>query len=208
MHIPNARYLPSGFVIALCQELAAWACLLCLKVGGGYKANIRLDDQAVYKQRYVVAANHQSMLDPFAIFALLSTNHRFRLLPIKFMTLPKIYHKPWIKPFAYLLGCYPAHIKERHHHTYGIQGTLKLLSRGYNVFIFPEGTRTTKANSQPKNGVCRILSDYPNAKLLLAHLEWSPGPLWRRHLTITIALAPDNLDKTDPKSIMQAIYKL
>lgn len=208
LHIRNARFLPSGLLISLCQELAAWICRLFLALGGGFTAKVKVPKSLGHNQRYVIAANHQSMLDPFAIFALLSAKHRLYLLPLKFMTLPKIYHRPLVKPFAYLLGCYPAHIKQRNHHTYGVEGTIKLLNYGYNVFIFPEGTRTTQAASNPRPGVSRVLTGHPGVKLLLAHLEWSSGPLWKRHLTITLAPAPKTLDKTDPKAIMDAIYAL
>ena len=158
--------------------------------------------------RYVIAGNHQSMLDPFAIFALLPFRQRMRVLPLKFMTVPKIYHKWFLKPFCYLLGCYPAHIRERNHHTYGVEGTIKLLKYGYNICIFPEGTRTLQKDSDPKYGVVRILEAHPEAVLLLAHLEWSTNKKGKKFLRMIVAPAPKGLDKTDPNAIMRAIYAL
>jgi len=124
------------------------------------------------------------------------------------MTVPKIYHKWYLKPFCYLLGCYPAHIRDRNHHTYGVEGTIKLLNYGYNICIFPEGTRTLQKDSDPKYGIVRILEAHPEAKLILAHLEWTVNEKGKKHLAMTVAAAPDDLDKTDPKAIMNAIYGL
>lgn len=207
LHIKNARVLPSGFFIAIFQELVALAFRGLLLISGGYKVSYRIKGRLGHNERYVLAANHQSLVDPFAIFSLFSMQHRFQFLPIKFMTIPKVYHRWYIKPFAYILGCFPAHIKERNHHTYGIDGAIKLLRYGYNICIFPEGTRSLRSESHPKHGIVKILQEYPEAKLLLAHIEWKYTG-WRRSVTVTIAAAPEQLDKTDPKAIMNAIYAL
>lgn len=200
---------PARVAIAICQELTAGICLLYLRfIEGGYKVTVRLPTGLDRHTHYIVAGNHQSMIDPFAIFALLPFTLRRRLLPLKFMTIPKVYHRPYIKPFAYLLGCYPAHIREKNHHTYGIEGTVKLLRYGYNVCIFPEGTRTLQKDSDPKHGLSKVLQQFPQAELLLAHLEWTYTKQGKRHINMVIAPAPANLDKTDPKAIMSAIYEL
>lgn len=173
----------------------------------GYTARIHLPPLSRSK-RYIVAANHQSQLDPFAIFIPVSFKQRSKFIPMKFMTLPRVYHKWYVKPLAYLAGCYPAHIRERNHHTYGVSGTIKLLKQGYNICIFPEGRRTRQGETEPKNGIVRILQDYPDATLLLAHIQWSRGRFGGRKCTVIMAEAPKNLDKTDPKKIMNAIYAL
>jgi 1-acyl-sn-glycerol-3-phosphate acyltransferase len=207
LHTKNARILPSGFLIATFQEIVALLFRLLLRFSGGYKVNYQIMGRLGHRQRYILAANHQSLVDPFAIFSLFTMRHRFQFLPIKFMTIPKVYHRWYIKPFAYLLGCFPAHIKERNHHTYGIEGAIKLLHYGYNICIFPEGTRTLRSESDPKPGIVKIMQEYPDAKLLLAHIEWKYTG-WRRSVSVTIAHAPENLDTTDPKAIMDAIYAL
>lgn len=208
LHTKNARILPSGFIIALFQEATALACRAYSRLTGGHTVISHIQGHTGHNQRYVIAANHQSLIDPFAIFSLMSWKHRFPLLPLKFMTIPKVYHRWYVKPFAYILGCFPAHIRDRNHHTYGVEGSIKLLHYGYNLCIFPEGTRTTREQSDPKPGIVRILEAAPDAKLLLAHIEWSPKSFWRRPVKITVAPAADNLDKTDPKAIMDAIYAL
>lgn len=203
----NALLLPSGFIIALSQQIAAGACRLFLKVWGGYTITSHIRGSLSPTKRYVIAANHQSKMDPFAIFTLLGLKHRMRLLPLKFMTHPRVYHHPLLKPFLYVLGCFPAHNRDHQHHTTGVEGTIKLLDYGYNICMFPEGVRTLQANSNPKNGICRILAQRPNTELLLAHLEWQILPNGRR-VKITVAPAPANLNKNDPIAIMNAIYAL
>jgi 1-acyl-sn-glycerol-3-phosphate acyltransferase len=202
----KAILLPAGIAIAFCQELSAIACKLLLKSWGGYTVHATRLPTLRHTTRYVIAGNHQSMLDPFAIFALLPFRQRMRLLPLKFMTVPKIYHRWFLKPFCYLLGCYPAHVRDRNHHTYGVGGTIKLLGYGYNICLFPEGTRTLQKDSNPKYGIVKILQEHPEATLLLAHLEWTLTKKGKKHLTLSLVAAPDNLDKTDPKAIMEAIY--
>lgn len=204
----NARTLPSGFIIALWQEIIASVYCAYLKLAGGFTVTIQLDTRLRHTKRYIIAANHQSMLDPFAIFAAVGAWHRFALLPLKFMTIPRVYHRPWVKPFAYLAGCFPAHNKDRSHHTYGVEGSMKLLDYGYNICLFPEGTRTLREDSDPKTGICRILAARPNSELLLAHIEWRHIRRGRRHVTIILAPAPKNLDQNDPIAIMNAIYAL
>jgi len=200
--------LPAHLTISFFQELVVLPCKALLKMWGGYSVNIQQLPLLTRSQHYVIAGNHQSMLDPFAIFALLPLRQRMRLLPLKFMTAPKIYHAWYAKPFCYLLGCYPAHIRDRSHHTYGVEGTIKLLNYGYNICIFPEGTRTLQKDSDPKMGVVKILESHSEAKLLLAHLEWTFTKKGKKHLSLVVAPAPKSLNKTDPKAIMRAIYAL
>lgn len=204
----NALILPNGLIIAFCQELSAIACAIFQKARGGYEVQMRLHGKLSHTKRYVIAGNHQSLLDPFAIFALMPFRQRMRLLPLKFMTIPKVYHRWYIKPFAYVFGCFPAHIKEYNHHTYGVEGAIKLISYGYNICIFPEGRRTLQAESEPRPGIVRILQACPDAELILAHLEWYYPKRGGKYLKLIIAPAPENLDKTDPKAIMDAIYRL
>jgi 1-acyl-sn-glycerol-3-phosphate acyltransferase len=202
----NAIFLPAGIVIAFCQELTAIVCKLILRGWGGFTVRTHDLPKLAPNKRYIIAGNHQSMLDPFAIFALLPFRQRLRLLPLKFMTIPKVYHRWFLKPFCYILGCYPAHIRDRNHHTYGVGGTIKLIGYGYNICIFPEGTRTLRQDSNPKHGIVKILEECPDATLLLAHLEWTFPKKGKRHLALTVAPAPANLNKTNPKAIMDAIY--
>lgn len=204
----NALKLPSGFIIAFFQELSAIGCRIFQGSRGGYQIKLHLRGKLSHTKRYVIAGNHQSLIDPFVIFALMPFRQRMRLLPLKFMTIPKVYHRWYVKPFAYLLGCFPAHIKERNHHTYGVEGAIKLIKYGYNICIFPEGHRVLQSESQPRPGIVRILEACPEAELLLAHLEWYYTKRGGKHVKLVLAPAPTDLDKTDPKAIMDAIYRL
>lgn len=204
----NALKLPNGFIIACCQELSAIGCKIFQGIRGGYQVKVLLPTKINPNKRYVIAGNHQSLLDPFAMFAFLPFKQRIRLLPLKFMTIPKVYHRWYVKPFAYVLGCFPAHIKERHHHTYGVEGAIKLINFGYNICIFPEGRRTLQSESEPRPGIVRILEACPDATLLLVHLKWYYTKRGGKHVKLVVAPAPANLDKSDPKAIMNAIYAL
>lgn len=204
----NIRQRLTYTLITTCQLLIGPPCKLFLRMRGGYTANVEALPAFDPTARYVIAANHQSLFDPFALFTVISPRVRRPLLPIKFMARPTMYHKWYLKPGMFALGCYPAHIKHHAHHTYGVSGSVKLLQQGYNICIFPEGRRTLREDSDPKSGVVRILQQHPNAKLLLAHLEWRRGKRGKKHLHIVVAPAPDVLNITDPKAIMNAIYAL
>lgn len=208
MKMKSARRRPAGVLIALCQLAIAKPVTLYLRSRGGYHADYSRLTHLNQKTRYVIAANHQSMLDPFAIFAALPKRLHSPLAPLKFMTNPSVYHKWYLKPLMFSFGCYPAHTRQRNHHTYGVSGSVKLLDYGYNICIFPEGRRTLREESDPKPGVCKILQDYPDAKLLLAHLEWTTTKRGKKHFCVTVAAAPDSLNLSNPKSIMEAIYAL
>lgn len=199
--------LPSKIAIFAFQGITAIFLRPILRCFGGWEIRLKISP-VHWRKRYIIIGNHQSMLDPFVIFAIMPFWRRLPFLPIKFMTIPKVYHRWYVKPLAFLLGCFPAHIRERNHHTYGVEGSVKLLSYGYNICMFPEGRRTTQKESDPKPGIVQILQKYPEATLLLAHIQWTRSGKFRRHITITITSAPKTLDKTDPKALMDAIYAL
>jgi len=204
----NARTLPAGFIITICQEIIGYTCRVLLWAWGGYTLTAHLPKTLDRNQRYIIASNHQSRLDPFAVFALLDTRRRRRLLPVKSMTWVNIYYSPLVRPFAYVLGCFPSHHKEHSRVPFGLDASVHFLREGYNIYIAPEGSRTLRKDSDPKSGVSKMLAAFPEANLVLVHLEWRVHSKWRRHLTITVAEAPANLDKSNPKAIMDAIYAL
>lgn len=208
MKLQSARQRPAGVLITLCQLAIAKPIILFLHLRGGYSVDFSALKHLSQKNRYIIAANHQSMFDPFAVFGVLPKELHRPLAPIKFMTNPRVYHKFYLKPLMFSFGCYPAHIHQRKHHTYGVSGSVKLLSYGYNICIFPEGRRTLPEESNPKPGLCNILSDFPDAKLLLAHLQWTTNKRGKKHFHVTFAPAPETLDLSNPKLIMDAIYAL
>jgi 1-acyl-sn-glycerol-3-phosphate acyltransferase len=153
--------------------------------------------------RYVLAANHQSRLDPFIIFGALPFRVKIAIAPSKFMVATSYYFSG-LRPLYFLLGCFPAHQKNSKSIPYGVTGAVEYLQKGYNICIFPEGRRTLPGQQKPYDGISKILESYPQAELVLAHIEWQKP--W--HARVVISAAPQPIDRNSPNSIMKAIYDL
>jgi len=96
----------------------------------------------------ILAANHRSFLDPFAIGACLGR-------PIYFVAKQELFKKPLIGWFLNCMGAFPVRRGESDEES--VATALALLERGEAVVIFPEGTRIRTGSLQrPKRGVGRL----------------------------------------------------
>jgi 1-acyl-sn-glycerol-3-phosphate acyltransferase len=204
---PNALRRPLGLIIGIFQATATLCVMLLLKIRVRVHVRYAVTERIKSNQRYVLAANHQNRSDPFVIFDSFPLHEKPRLAPIKFMAAASYYYS-WLRPIMFLLGCFPAHNRGGPRTTYGVDGAVRLLSRGYNICIFPEGKRAQQGEQQAHGGVSRILMSYPSAKLLLAHIDWRRRNNWAWDVRIAIGEARAGLDTSDPQAILNAIYKL
>jgi glycerol-3-phosphate dehydrogenase (NAD(P)+) len=96
----------------------------------------------------VLAANHRSFLDPFAIGCCLPR-------PIYFLAKQEMFKNPILGWILNCMGAFP--IRRGASDDESMETALRLLDRGDAVVIFPEGTRI-KAGSlaKPKRGVGRL----------------------------------------------------
>ena len=96
----------------------------------------------------ILASNHRSFLDPFAIGCCLGR-------PIYFVAKQELFKNPLIGWFLNCLGAFP--IRRGASDEESVATALALLERGEAVVIFPEGTRIrTGSLAQPKRGVGRL----------------------------------------------------
>lgn len=152
---------------------------------------------------YIFISNHQSRIDPFVIFASMDMKSNITASPVKFMTAKSIYYGA-LRPLLYCLGCFPTYIRNQNIIDYSAQ----LIKKGYGLFIFPEGRRTLKEHSSPKDGIVRVVNqlDGENIVYVLVYINWTK-PGWRRHATIKFHVT-QNLPTDDVSSLMERIYNL
>lgn len=200
----QARYKLSGWIISICQITAARICRMWLVLFGDI--SVRSSVEFNSKTHYLFVANHQSQADPFAAFCALPLIENLKIAPVRFLTAKTVYYTPLL-PLLKSMGCYPTRgARERI-----INESVDYLAHGYNVFIFPEGKRTTRALSEPRRGVSDLITQATQrleVTMVLVHIEWSPSSFLRRRVDITIAPAPKELYSSDATTIMNHLYEL
>src|SRR5215204_4262975 len=108
----------------------------------------RLGREHIPEGGVILASNHRSFLDPFAIGCCLRR-------PIYFVAKQELFKNPLLGWVLNCLGAFP--IKRGAADEESVATSLALLERGEAVVIFPEGTRIrTGSLAPPKRGVGRL----------------------------------------------------
>jgi 1-acyl-sn-glycerol-3-phosphate acyltransferase len=162
------------------------------------------------KQSYLFAANHRRAFDPFVICALLPWRDIVKTLPLGFMSHNVFYDSP-LRPFMWLAGCFPAKNPHGKHKIFGVDGAAKLLSEGFSIFVFPEGTRVyNRPRGDARPGIIRIHKASKQTPFILCHIEyhkdlraWLTGN--RRTVKYRVIDKP-NYD--NPEKVMDDVYAL
>lgn len=203
------RNLPESVGFYLVRVGGIFAVILYriwLKISHKTQTKLLLSSPMRAGQTVIFAANHQKRTDPIAIFSSISLVDLYRSSPVKFLTWRGIYNTV-AKPILFLTGCFSTHGKGKH----GVSGSVYYAKLGYKVFIFPEGKRVHKGTTvQPYSGISYILDELPNVRLVLIKIDWQERKrlFSRPVLNVTFADAPKELDRSNPESIMTAIYRL
>ena len=107
-------------------------------------------EHARVKGGLIVASNHRSFLDPFAIGALLPWRRQ-----IQFVAKVELFEKPWVGWVLSRLGAFP--IRRGQSDETAMETARLAVERGGTVVMFPEGTRIRSGSlSTPKRGVGRL----------------------------------------------------
>jgi glycerol-3-phosphate dehydrogenase (NAD(P)+) len=131
------------------NSLVYWPVRWVLKAGIlAYFRLRRLGREHIPSDGVILAANHRSFLDPFAIGCCLPR-------PIYFMAKRELFRNPIIGWFLNCMGAFPVRRGEADEES--VATSLALLERGQAVVIFPEGTRIRAGSlAKPKRGVGRL----------------------------------------------------
>ena len=95
---------------------------------------------------YIIAANHGSYIDAFLLSAAFLPKPRF--FPLWYMTTPRFYFDPFLRPILWLLGSFP--VFKRVGMAQTLSFPLEILHNGGVVVIFPEGRRRKPIGRPPK----------------------------------------------------------
>jgi glycerol-3-phosphate dehydrogenase (NAD(P)+) len=144
----------------------------------------------------ILAANHRSFLDPFAIGC---CNPR----PIYFVAKEELFRNALVGWFLNCMGAFP--VRRGQSDEESVNTSLALLERGQAVVIFPEGTRIRSGSlAKPKRGVGRLAlqSGAPVVPIAITGSEhardgWKIKPV-RVHVRIGAALTYPRVESPSP----------
>src|ERR671911_541203 len=131
------------------NSLVYWPMRWLLKTGILIYSRLRrLGTEHIPDGGVILASNHRSFLDPFAIGCCLGR-------PIYFVAKQELFKNPLLGWVLNCLGAFP--IRRGAADEESVATSLALLERGEAVVIFPEGTRIrTGSLAQPRRGVGRL----------------------------------------------------
>ncbi len=151
--------------------------------------------------RYVIAANHQSVIDAFMLSGQFPFRTWFRLRTLRSFLANYLFDNKFIRPLAISVGCFPA--KSHPDYPYGLDYAIRQMRRGSSILIFPEGRRTIRGERQARRGV-QVLAQEQRTMVIPVHLEWTRHK-YRRSYAIGFG-KPFDGSKLTPDEILAKIY--
>lgn len=125
---------------------------------------------------YLLASNHPSRLDPFAVTYSLKIFTALALFPIRFVTAQKYLERWWWKVLLIPLGSVSIRQKSREKIIFRLS---KMLDRGQTVYIVPGGGLQKPGDiSDPKVGVVYLERDIANVMIIPVKVIWSGVITW------------------------------
>ena len=176
--------------------------LLTLIIPHHVTVELRADDMAA-DSRYVIAANHQSMFDPFIICVALPPGIITQLAPFRFFAHNALFDK-FLRHFLFAFGAFPA--SANNFYIYGLAAAQLFLEHKQTVMIFPEGKRTPH-KIRPRSGI-EVLAKLPQVKIIPVHVEWRRGRWVWPSYSVTVGQPLEKAEKLSSLQILNRIYRL
>ncbi len=200
----NLPESPFVFYKATGSQIFIWPiCTLVLRLifRGDVSSELKLPNKNGAK--YIVTANHQSMLDPFVLTAAIPLKIFIKLLPFRYMTANQYVENGHSKWPLKILGSFPAFKTEKE--DYGLKRADQILNSGQTLFIFPEGGRTLASDSKPKPGIALLASE-PDTYIIPILIQWSKKSFLRK-VKISVGQAYEGRNHS-AEAIMKSVYDL
>jgi 1-acyl-sn-glycerol-3-phosphate acyltransferase len=186
-------------------QLAVWPLLVfLLRVVFRGKVNNQIKLPGGSGNKFIMAANHQSGLDPFMITAAFRLFDIARLLPFRYLTANKYLFSPKYSWLLRPLGGFPAYQDPRQ--LFGIERANVLLAKGHTVCIFPEGKRTLSKATNARSGIKHLAHD-EKTYIIPLHISWKRSGFLNRRIQLTIG-QPFSALGVEPEEVMKRIYEL
>ena len=153
---------------------------------------------------YIIAANHQSRIDPFMIMGAIPLRFWPNISMVHFMTANIFFKFFPLKLFLQSFGCFP--VKQIDARPAGLDFSRVVLGRAESVFIFPEGRRTRPNQLPAKRGIEEI-AHLEKIVVIPVRIRWTTSSLFRRKADITIG-RPLDAKAMSAQDILDHIYAL
>jgi len=153
-------------------------------------------------KHYIIAANHQSMIDPFVVCYALSPQLFARLVPFRYFAHNALFDKV-LRSILLCLGAFPASRNSRY--SYGLEAARLFLQHHQSIVIFPEGRRVVGL-TRPRSGI-EVLAKDPNVEIIPVHIQWYKNKWHYRSYRIVIG-SPLTEKNLSARQILNRIYKL
>jgi len=190
---------------AATNQLLIWVILsLLLRVVFRGKVQNKVKLMPGDNNRYIMAANHQSGIDPFMITAAFQPRTILRLLPFRYITANIHLYRLRYGWLLRAMGGFPSHSSTRE--THGLGRAKSIIEKANTLCIFPEGQRSLPHEIEAKRGV-QILARETGAFIIPLHIHWHRQSSFNRRVFITIGDPFDARDMT-AQQILDRIYAL
>lgn len=155
------------FLAALQVLIFPWVKLLGKAIATKSEIRIQPADLESSK-KYVIAATHDNMFDPFIITGFFPPRVFIKLLPFRYFAHNGIMNGA-LGVAARAFGSFPASQNEKY--DYGLKAAMSFMEKEQTVQIFPEGKRNKGRVLPARHGVS-LLASLENVEVILVKITW------------------------------------